>query len=123
FINTNNWDGPVDSNSGLKALIKRIVNEGHQLANHTVSHPHLPQKTAAQIEAEITGVQTTVNRSDVMVSSYPELTMFRAPFGEPFQNGAPGQPDYDKVAPIVKKYAVHMGWAIDTNDWACMGTA
>jgi peptidoglycan/xylan/chitin deacetylase (PgdA/CDA1 family) len=118
FINTDNW-GTVETSTPLKNIIKRIVADGHQLASHTVSHPHLASLTPAQIEAQITGVQTIVNRSDVLGPSYPELTMLRAPFGEPYQTSAPGSADYDKVAPIVGRYAVHMGWAIDTFDYNC----
>jgi peptidoglycan/xylan/chitin deacetylase (PgdA/CDA1 family) len=124
FINTDNYDGPVDSNTTLKNLIKRIVNEGHVLGSHTVHHLHLPDQTAAKIESEITGVQTTVNRTDVLGTAYPKITLLRDPFGEPHQGGAPGQAAYDKVAPIVGKYAVHIGWAIDPTDYDCVtGTA
>ena len=116
FINTDNY-GTVDTDPTLKAIVQRIVAEGHQLGSHTVHHLHLPALTPAEIESEITGVQTTVNRSDVLGPSYPKLTMLRAPFGEPFQGGTAA--DYDKVAPIVGKYAVHMGWAIDPEDYNC----
>jgi peptidoglycan/xylan/chitin deacetylase (PgdA/CDA1 family) len=119
FINTNNFDGPVDSNTTLKNLIKRIVNEGHNLGSHSVSHPHLSSLSASQIEAEIVGVQNTVNRTDVLGASYPKLTLFRDPFGDPHLGGSPGQSAYDKVAPVVGKYAVHMGWAIDPADFNC----
>jgi peptidoglycan/xylan/chitin deacetylase (PgdA/CDA1 family) len=77
FINTDNF-GTVDTSATLKAIIQRIVNEGHQLGNHTVHHLHLPDLSTTQIEAEITGVQTTVNRSDVLGPSFPALTMLRA---------------------------------------------
>jgi peptidoglycan/xylan/chitin deacetylase (PgdA/CDA1 family) len=124
FINTDNYDGPVDSNPTLKALIQRIVNEGHVLGSHSVHHLHLPTLSAATVEAEIVGVQTTVNRSDVLGASYPKVTLFRDPFGEPHQGEGPGQAGYDKVAPIVGKYAVHIGWAIDPEDYNCLtGTA
>jgi peptidoglycan/xylan/chitin deacetylase (PgdA/CDA1 family) len=118
FINTNNW-GNVETSATLKNIIKRIVADGHQLASHTVGHLHLPQLSTAEIEAQVTGVQTIVNRSDVLGAAYPKLTMLRAPFGEPYQTSAPGSADYDKVAPIVGRYAVHMGWAIDTFDYNC----
>jgi peptidoglycan/xylan/chitin deacetylase (PgdA/CDA1 family) len=123
FINTDNW-GTVDSDTNLKNIIKRIVNEGHQLASHTVHHSDLATLSTTAIRSEITGVQTTVNRSDVLGSSFPKLTMLRAPFGSPYQTSAPGSAAYDKVAPIVGEYAVHMGWAIDTFDYNCTsGTA
>jgi peptidoglycan/xylan/chitin deacetylase (PgdA/CDA1 family) len=124
FINTDNFPPPVDGSAEQKALIQRIVNEGHVLGSHTVHHPHLPDLDATTIEAEITGVETTVHRTDVLGPSYPKLTLLRAPYGEPYQAEGPGQPNYDKVAPIVGKYAVHVGWAIDTVDWSCTtGTA
>ena len=120
FINTNNWDGPVDSNTTLKNLIKRIIDEGHQLGSHTVTHPHLPTLSDSAIRGEIEGVQTTVNRSDVLGAAFPKLTMLRAPFGDPYLG--PGA-DFDRVAAIVAQYAVHMGWAVDTFDYNCSGTA
>jgi peptidoglycan/xylan/chitin deacetylase (PgdA/CDA1 family) len=123
FINTDNW-GTVDSDTNLKNIIKRIVNEGHQLASHTVHHLDLATLSTTAIRSEITGVQTTVNRSDVLGAGFPKLTMLRAPFGSPYQTSAPGSAAYDKVAPIVGEYAVHMGWAIDTFDYNCTsGTA
>ena len=100
------------------------MNEGHQLASHTVHHSDLAALSTTAIRSEITGVQTTVNRSDVLGAGFPKLTMLRAPFGSPYQTSAPGSAAYDKVAPIVGEYAVHMGWAIDTFDYNCTsGTA
>ena len=91
FICTNNSGpnlGDVNGNAALKALIQRIVNEGHQLASHSVHHYSLGTdalaNTAAEVEAEITGVQQTVNRPDVLGPDYPKLTLFRAPYGEPY---------------------------------------
>ena len=123
FINTINF-GDVNTDANLKNIVQRIVNEGHQLASHTVHHSDLATLSTTAIRSEITGVQTTVNRSDVLGAGFPNLTMLRAPFGSPYQTSAPGSAAYDKVAPIVGEYAVHMGWAIDTFDYNCTsGTA
>jgi peptidoglycan/xylan/chitin deacetylase (PgdA/CDA1 family) len=119
FINTENY-GSVSGSATTRALIKRIVAEGHVLASHTVHHDHLPTLTTTQIEAEVVGVQTAVNRTDVMGAAYPKLTLLRDPFGEPHQGEGPGQAGYDKVAPVVGKYAVHIGWAIDPTDYDCV---
>jgi peptidoglycan/xylan/chitin deacetylase (PgdA/CDA1 family) len=118
FINTNNWDGPVDSSAGLKDLIKRIVNEGHELANHTIHHPHLAGMSAADIEKEIAGVEQTVNA--IFGATAPKLTLFRTPYGEPYAGANPGAPSANlaKVQAVVSKHAVHIGWAIDTLDWS-----
>ena len=99
FINTeNSATVSVNTNATAQAIVKRIVNEGHVLANHSVHHEHLPQDTAARVTSEVNDVQTTVNT--IFGASAPKLTLFRAPFGEPYQTrDATG---LALVAPIVK---------------------
>lgn len=43
--------GPYVQNN--KALVKRMIDEGHIIGNHTINHPSLPSKTTTQVEAEI----------------------------------------------------------------------
>ncbi len=112
FINTVNWSD-VNMDAPMQDLVKRMVDEGHELANHTVHHMHLPTLSAAGIEDEIAGVENTVDH--VMGASAPRLTLFRAPFGEPYQDGV----GYDLVAPVVAEHAVHIGWNFDTFDYNC----
>ena len=114
FINTHNVVN-VDTDAAAKNLVKRIVAEGHELANHTVAHLHLPQQSDAKIESELAGVEKTV--ADIFGPEGPKLTLFRAPYGEPYTDGSGAA--FTKVATIGAKHAVHIGWAIDTNDWAC----
>jgi peptidoglycan/xylan/chitin deacetylase (PgdA/CDA1 family) len=116
FINTeNSATVSVNTNTTAQAIVKRIVNEGHVLANHSVHHEHLPQDTAARVTSEVNDVQTTVNT--IFGASAPKLTLFRAPFGEPYQTrDATG---LALVAPIVKAVSVHVGWGIDTFDYNC----
>jgi hypothetical protein len=42
------------------------------------------------------------------------LTRFRAPYGEPFQAGPPNL--VAEIQGVVKKYAVHVGWAMESTD-------
>jgi peptidoglycan/xylan/chitin deacetylase (PgdA/CDA1 family) len=116
FINTENAATVnVDTSTAAQAIVQRIVNEGHVLGNHTVHHEHLPQDTAARIQSEISGVQTTVNT--IFGASAPHMTLFRAPFGEPYQTrDATG---LALVAPLVTPTYVHVGWAVDTFDYNC----
>jgi peptidoglycan/xylan/chitin deacetylase (PgdA/CDA1 family) len=118
FINTKNWSD-VDSEEPMRALVRRMVNEGHGLGNHTVHHPHLGSLSSSQIEAEVAGVERTVR--SVVGSSAPRVTLFRAPFGEPYQGNDPAHPNaaYRKVAPVVARHAVEIGWAIDPADFDC----
>lgn len=84
-------------------LVKKIAEEGHEIGNHTDSHPHLNQLSAEQIQDELKQVEDTVY----------ELTgkrtkLFRPPFGEYNNN--------------VIKTVNNMGykaiqWSIDSLDW------
>ena len=48
-----------------KALVKRMVAEGHLVANHTVNHPNLVETVAdggySAVRKEVTGVETAFN--------------------------------------------------------------
>ena len=113
FINTDNQT-MVASDGAAQALLRRIVAEGHELATHTVHHLDLAVQSAEKIEEEIIGVEATVKT--VFGAGAPRLTLLRAPFGRPYQSAA-GSAAYQKVAPVVARHAVHVGWAIDSNDW------
>ena len=122
FINTENWSN-VNTDGPMRDLVRRMVNEGHELASHSAKHQHMGTLTADAIEAELSGVEATVN--DVIGAGAPRMTLFRAPFGEPYQGNDPNWPNagYQKVAPVVAKHAVHIGWAIDSFDYNCAGSA
>jgi len=115
FINTINWSD-VNTDEPMQALVRRMVDEGHDLGSHTVHHPHLRDMETDAIEAEITGVENTVR---TVIGNNRKVTLFRAPFGEPYQD----RMNLDHVASIVANHAVHIGWAIDSQDWNCMGSA
>jgi peptidoglycan/xylan/chitin deacetylase (PgdA/CDA1 family) len=53
-----------------------------------------------------------------IVSPSRRLTLLRAPFGIPYDpNGDTS--GFSKVAPIVAEHAVHIGWSITPQDFAC----
>src|SRR5215216_5063752 len=113
FINTDNAAN-VDVNLEMQALVRRIVDEGHELANHSVHHLALALLKPAELEMEIAGVENTV--CNVVGARVPRLTLFRAPFGDPYLGPLHGV-GYEWISPIVAKHAVHVGWNIDSNDW------
>jgi peptidoglycan/xylan/chitin deacetylase (PgdA/CDA1 family) len=122
FITTQNNDNDVDHASVSRELVRRIVTEGHGLANHTVHHLSLRTLDARAIEAEITGVETTAR--DVLHDPALRLTLFRAPYGEPYQDyfndhADPAGATYPLVSSVVSKHAVHVGWNVETDDWKC----
>lgn len=38
-------------------LVRRMVEEGHTVGNHTIHHPSLPEKSDSQIEEEVVGLE------------------------------------------------------------------
>lgn len=122
FINVNNWAN-LDNDKPMQDLVRRMVNEGHELASHSYSHPHLPTLSPADIDAQLIRVETSVQ--NIFGPNAPLLTMFRSPYGEPYQGNNPSLPSqgFQLVAPIVARHAVHIGWAIDSFDYNCAGSA
>jgi peptidoglycan/xylan/chitin deacetylase (PgdA/CDA1 family) len=121
FINTNTDQGLVNANDArtraeARAVLRRIVDEGHELGNHTMHHEHLPQLSPAEIEAELAGVERVV--AEVLGPRAPRMTLVRAPYGEPYWF-EPGDPSIPKVTSIIRAHGVHVGWAIDTKDYKC----
>jgi peptidoglycan/xylan/chitin deacetylase (PgdA/CDA1 family) len=122
FINTQNNGNDVDHAPSSRELVRRIVSEGHGLANHTVHHLSLKTLDAAAIEAEVVGVENTAR--DVLHDRSLRLTLARAPFGEPYQDyfydhGDPAGAAYPLVSGVVSRHAVHVGWNVETDDWKC----
>lgn len=118
YINSENWSN-LWTEGPMRDLVKRMVNEGHVLGNHTQRHDHLIELPSAEVENQIANVENVVK--EIFGANAPRLTLLRAPHGEPYQDNQPSAPsaDYKRVAPIVAKHAVHAGWALDTLDYNC----
>lgn len=83
--------------------VKLIAEEGHEIGNHTFSHPHLNSLTSDQVKEELEKVENMI--SEV---AGKKTTLFRPPFGE-YSNH-------------VIKAADELGyktiqWSIDSLDW------
>ncbi|MDU0355919.1 polysaccharide deacetylase family protein [Paraglaciecola aquimarina] len=64
----------IGNNTNEKQLITRAIKEGHEIGNHSMSHPVLPSLSDTQIFEEIQGFQT------IMQKQYNYQTrVFRAP--------------------------------------------
>jgi peptidoglycan/xylan/chitin deacetylase (PgdA/CDA1 family) len=131
FINTgNDWTANSCDNWGASmnaTCVAQVLDilTLHNPGNHTVHHWHLgtpPTGTmpagkgcgdGACVKTELLGVESAI--SAVSKGARPHLTRFRAPFGEPYEVGA-GAPGYDLVAAAVARYAVSVGWNLDSTD-------
>lgn len=85
-----------------KALIARAVSEGHQIGNHTYSHPDLTKLTEQQIRDEITKTEALIG------SAIGQHKLLRPPYGA--HNGV-----VDKVAKELG-YSIVL-WNVDSMDW------
>ena len=83
--------------------VKAIFDAGHELGNHTATHPHMNQLSAAQMQKEIEDFE------EMMVKVTGEKTkVFRAPYGE----------YNDAVITTVRSLGYEvLQWDIDTVDW------
>lgn len=111
FVNTRNAVDVLTSSSA-RTLLQRIVAEGHELGNHGVHH-HSLGAASTDVSGELAGVV------DVLRAVAPDALatrLVRAPFGEPYFGP---QATLDRVAPVVARYGVHVGWNIDSLDWSC----
>jgi peptidoglycan/xylan/chitin deacetylase (PgdA/CDA1 family) len=105
----------------FRDLLKRIVDEGHALGNHTVNHPDLARITRAQMTSEIEQNELLVNRALVRTGSLPRLLpLFRPPYGSPWYTGivAPTPP---RASERISSHGLNIMWNItstDAADWA-----
>ena len=82
----------------------RAVREGHEIGNHTYTHPHIAKLDRVSLDLEVARCQETVKR----VLGY-DMRLFRPPEGV--------VDDAVKVMAGEQDYSVIL-WRIDTRDWA-----
>lgn len=85
--------------------IKNIAAQGHEVSNHSYSHPDFTKLTAAQMKSELDRTETVIRN----LTGKTTKPLFRAPFGAVNNNvlagvGAAG-------------YTHTIQWDIDTVDW------
>jgi peptidoglycan/xylan/chitin deacetylase (PgdA/CDA1 family) len=91
-------------------LVKRILVEGHNICNHTMTHPQSFSRSAsATIRQQIADAQSAI----VDAGGVPP-TLFRAPGGDWSAAVLSAVEDF-RMVPI--------GWDIDPRDWSRPGTA
>jgi cellulose synthase/poly-beta-1,6-N-acetylglucosamine synthase-like glycosyltransferase/peptidoglycan/xylan/chitin deacetylase (PgdA/CDA1 family) len=95
-------------------LVRRIVAEGHDIGNHTFTHPNL-----GEIPGRLTDLE--LNATERLVESLTgrSTTLFRPPY---FGDAEPTTPD--EVEPVVRAQRlgyITVGLHVDPNDWTLPG--
>ena len=84
-------------------LVRRMVEEGHMVGNHTVHHPSLPTVSESEIEEEVLGLERA----------------FREKFGKPMKFLRPPKGEYnEKTLAITQKLGYcNLFWSFAYDDW------
>lgn len=91
-------------------LVKRIVNEGHEIGNHSFTHPNLGEVPEAVTEVELNATQRLIESL-----TGRSTRLFRAPY---FGDAEPRTPN--EVVPTVlaqKLGYITVGLHLDPDDW------
>ncbi len=83
--------------------VKAISDAGHDVGNHSDTHPHLPQLTDEKMTSQI---EDCNNKIEKIIGKRP--TLFRPPYG-----------DYNnKVVEVTNNLKMHcIQWDVDSLDW------
>lgn len=84
-------------------LVTRIAMEGHEVANHSLTHPHMNSLSAGQIQEEILKTHEMLRS---LTGQDPYL--FRPPFGE-YNNTV--------IAAVEDVGYITVQWSVDSLDW------
>ena len=83
--------------------VKEIASRGHDIGNHSDTHPHMPQLSVSDETAEI---QRCNDKIEALTNRVP--TLFRAPYGD-YNN------DLVNTVKSLGMYCVQ--WDVDSLDW------
>lgn len=89
-------------------LVQELVSRGHEIGNHSATHPHMAQLSAAQIREELRKCSDLVKS----ITGKP-TTLFRPPYGE----------YNDTVVKVSREEGYEcVQWNVDSLDWKNLGT-
>lgn len=104
------YTGELEKNPRGPEILRRMVADGHELANHTLSHKDLTKLEGTTVEEQLERVEVLVKSSTGM-SSRP---FFREPY----------LATNDEVDAIVRRLCFRSIWfTVDTGDWKEGATA
>jgi peptidoglycan/xylan/chitin deacetylase (PgdA/CDA1 family) len=126
FLNSYDKDNPFHADTGQNYMfryadvLRRMVDEGHAIGNHTYSHQDLarlgPRQTAFQLD--------TLQRQlhEVLGDKTPRLYLIRPPFGSPWLGNWNSGRQREKVCAELKDRGIVMLWTTgwdssDSADW------
>ena len=127
FMNSYDKDNPFHADTGKNFLfryaiaLRRIVDEGHVIGNHTYSHRDFAELTPAQIRFQLDTLQEQL--AQVLGDKMPRIHLIRPPFGSPWYSDSSTDDARRKVGSVLAERGLVMLWTIgwdssDSFDWA-----
>jgi peptidoglycan/xylan/chitin deacetylase (PgdA/CDA1 family) len=127
FLNSYDKDNPFHADTGQNFLfryadvLKRMVDEGHAIGNHTYSHQDLARLSPAQVSFQLDTLQRQL--TEVLGDKAPRLYLIRPPFGSPWLGNWNSKKQRKKVCSELKDRGLVMLWTTgwdssDSADWA-----
>ena len=88
-------------------LVKEIYDRGHEIGNHSDSHPHMTQISEAKMRTELDGMS---DKLEAITGERP--TLFRPPYG-----------DYNNAVVLTSRAEGYecVQWSVDSLDWKNRG--
>jgi peptidoglycan/xylan/chitin deacetylase (PgdA/CDA1 family) len=133
FVTAKQLKGPAGLNGtyvdeyghewAYRDLVRREIDEGHQVGNHTVDHPDLGAIASEQIQSELDENELLINVALVRAGSLPRvLSLFRPPFGAPWYTDLANVADPSAAraaaGPRIAMHGLNVMWNIDSTDSA-----
>lgn len=98
-------------------LIRRMVEEGHTLGNHTYYHQDMTGLPPDSMRKEIQDTQAIIDRA---LGMRRRISLFRPPCGAPYLTETDRLPEFQDLMREQRMYPVM--WNIDPRDWAYKGS-
>lgn len=127
FLNSYDKDNPFHADTGKNflfryaAALRRMVDEGHAVGNHTYSHQDLADLSLAQIVFQLNTLQRQL--AEVLGDKMPRIHLIRPPFGSPWYSASSTDGARKRVGAILSDRGLVMLWTVgwdssDSFDWA-----
>jgi peptidoglycan/xylan/chitin deacetylase (PgdA/CDA1 family) len=115
FVDSHGTPTSTPGYPGFAALVRRILDDGHALGNHTMTHPDLGHLPPDQIAHELDANHAEIERA---LGRPHRLVLIRPAFGSPWMTATEGA---GVVGPVIAARGLNVLWSVNSGDaleWA-----
>jgi peptidoglycan-N-acetylglucosamine deacetylase len=97
-------------------ILRRIVDEGHTIGNHSYDHADMSNLTPGQMRIELQRTQKAVDKA---LGYHYRMAVMRPPYGNPYVGGSDALPTFQRIVRQERLFPVV--WTIDPQDYVMDG--